>query len=89
MAGLVNLIIGMMYSKERNLQFSRSQSHMTMVNRARLRIREALESNLTIQQVAEELCVSYSSFRKLFKEYLAYRLQSISRTCVCNGLKNC
>ena len=40
-----------------------------MVNRARLRIRESLESSLTIQQVAEELGVSYSNFRKLFKEH--------------------
>jgi AraC-like DNA-binding protein len=40
-----------------------------MINRARLRIREALESNLTIQQVAQELGISYSNFRKLFKEY--------------------
>jgi AraC-like DNA-binding protein len=40
-----------------------------MINRARMLIRKALESNLTIQQVAEELGVSYSNFRKLFKEY--------------------
>lgn len=69
MAGLVNLLIGMMYSKERNIQLSRNQAHVDMISRARLRIREALESNLTIQQVAEEMGVSYSNFRKLFKEY--------------------
>ena len=43
--------------------------YVDMVNRARLRIRESLESSLTIQQVAEELGVSYSNFRKLFKEH--------------------
>ena len=69
MAGFVNLLIGMMYSKERNIQLSRNQVHVDMISRARLRIREALESNLTIQQVAEELGVSYSNFRKLFKEH--------------------
>lgn len=69
MAGLVNMLIGMMYSKERNIQLSRNQAHVNMIGRARLRIREALESNLTIQQVAEEMGISYSNFRKLFKEH--------------------
>ena len=69
MAGLVNMLIGMMYSKERNIQLSRNQAHVDMISKARLRIREALESELTIQQVAEELGISYSNFRKLFKEH--------------------
>ena len=69
LAGYVNLLIGMMYSKERNVQLSRNQSHVDMINRARLLIREHLESPLTIQQVADEMGVSYSNFRKLFKEF--------------------
>jgi AraC-like DNA-binding protein len=69
LAGLVNHIIGLTYSLERNIELGRNQGHVDMVNRARLRIRENLESSLTIQQVAEDLGVSYSNFRKLFKEY--------------------
>ena len=69
LAGLVNHIIGVMYSMERNIELNRNQGHVDMVNRARLRIRENLESSLTIQQVAEDLGVSYSNFRKLFKEF--------------------
>ncbi len=69
MAGMVNLLIGMMYSKERNIQLSRNQAHVDLISRARLRIRESLESPLTIQQVAEEMGISYSNFRKLFKEH--------------------
>ena len=73
MAGIVNHLIGMMYSLERNIELmSRSQIHVDMINRARLRIREQLESSLTIQQVAEELGVSYSNFRKLFKEHTGF-----------------
>lgn len=69
MAGIVNHLIGMMYSLEQNIeQQSRNQPHADMINRARLRIRELLESPITIQQIAEELGVSYSHFRKLFKE---------------------
>lgn len=73
MAGIVNHLIGMMYSLERNNELlSRSQAHVNMINKACLRIRESLEGSLTIQQVAEELGVSYSNFRKLFKEYTGF-----------------
>ena len=58
MAGIVNHLIGMMYSLERNIELkSRNQTHVDMINKARLRIRESLESPLN------------SNFRKLFKEH--------------------
>lgn len=70
LTGIVNLLIGLMYSLERNIELkTRNQNHVDMIGRARLRIRESLESSLTIQQVAEEMGVSYSNFRKLFKEH--------------------
>lgn len=69
MAGIVNHLIGMMYSLERNRELSKNQQQVDMISRARMRIRESLESDLTIQQIAEELGVSYSNLRKLFKEY--------------------
>ncbi len=69
LAGIVNHLIGLMYSLERNIILNKNQMHVEMINRARLRIRESLESELTIQQLASELGVSYSNFRKLFKEY--------------------
>lgn len=69
MAGMVNFLIGLMYAFERNKQLTRDKIHVDVINRARLRIRESLESELTIQQIAEECGISYSNFRKLFKEY--------------------
>ena len=69
MAGLVNHLIGIMYSLERNIELNKNQQQVDMVSKARLRIRESLESDVTIQKIAEELGVSYSNFRKLFKEY--------------------
>ena len=69
MAGIVNHLIGRMYSLERNIELGKNQIQVDMVNKARLLIRESLESDFTIQQIAEELGVSYSNFRKLFKEY--------------------
>ncbi len=70
LAGIVNHLIGTMYALERNIELqSRSKMHVDLINRARLCIREELESPLTIQEVAERLGMSYSNFRKLFKEH--------------------
>ena len=69
LAGLVNHLLGMMYSLERNIILSKNHSHVKMISQARLRIRESLESDLTIQELSEELGVSYSNFRKLFKQH--------------------
>jgi AraC-like DNA-binding protein len=69
LAGIVNYLIGTMYSLERNIELGKNQMQVDMINRARLRIRESLEMDVTIQQIAEEQGVSYSNFRKLFKEY--------------------
>lgn len=69
LAGIVNYLIGTMYSLERNIELGKNQMQVDMINRARLRIRESLETDMTIQQIADEQGVSYSNFRKLFKEY--------------------
>ena len=58
-----------MYSLERNILLSKNSEHVDMINRARFIMRKEVESDLTVQQIAEQLGVSYSSFRKLFKEF--------------------
>ena len=72
MAGIVNHLIGKVYSLERNIILSKDSKHVDIINRARLRIRESLEDTLTIQEIAQELGISYSSFRKLFKEHTGF-----------------
>ena len=72
LAGIVNHLIGVMYSLERNIILNKDSIHVDMINKARLRIRESLEDNLTIQEIAQELGISYSSFRKLFKEHTGF-----------------
>ena len=69
LAGIVNHLVGLMYSLERNIILNKDYNYADIMNRARLRIRESLESDLTIQKIAEELGIGYSNFRKLFKEY--------------------
>lgn len=72
LAGIVNHLIGVMYSLERNIILGKNWEHVDMVNRVRLRIRESLETDVTIQQIAQEMGVSYSSLRKLFKEHTGF-----------------
>lgn len=69
LAGIVNHIIGLMYSLQRNIILNKNQNHVEMISKARMRIRESLEDSLTIQQISEEMGISYSNFRKLFKEF--------------------
>lgn len=69
LAGIVNHLLGLMYSLERNILLNKNFENVDMVNKARMMIREHIESSLSIQQIAEQLGVGYSNFRKLFKEY--------------------
>jgi AraC-like DNA-binding protein len=69
LAGMVNLLVGLMYSLIRNNDLNSHYGHLDIVNRARLRIRQSIEEDVSIQQIAEELGTSYSNLRKLFKEY--------------------
>ena len=69
LAGIVNHLVGLMYALERNIELSKAHTRVDMINHARLRIRETLEADITIQQIAKELGTSYSNFRKLFKEF--------------------
>lgn len=69
LAGVVNNLVGLMYSLERNIILGKEEGYVDMISKARQRIREEVESALTMQQIARELGVSYSNFRKLFKEY--------------------
>lgn len=69
LAGIVNHLIGTMYSLERNIVLYKNTQHVDLINKGRLRIRETLEEAVSIQDISQELGISYSSFRKLFKEY--------------------
>jgi AraC-like DNA-binding protein len=69
LAGIVNHLIGMMYSLERNIILNRNQEYVDMINHARKMIRESLEKDLSIQEISNQMGVSYSNFRKLFKEF--------------------
>ncbi len=68
LAGIVNNLIGYMYALERNNELV-CKGHGDLINRACMMIRQGIESQVTVQEIAEKLGMSYSNFRKLFKEY--------------------
>ncbi len=68
LAGIVNNLIGYMYALERNNELV-GKGHGDLINRACIMIRQGIESKITVQEIAVKLGMSYSNFRKLFKEY--------------------
>mgnify|MGYP000009656499 FL=1 len=69
LAGIANHLLGLMYCLDRNNQFNKSQYMVDKINQARVLMHENLESTISVQDIAERVGMSYSSFRKLFKEY--------------------
>ena len=72
LAGIVNCLIGLMYSLQRSEALKDCSADQDLVNRARELIRSNLESTLSIQEIAERLNISYSKFRRIFKDFTGF-----------------
>lgn len=70
LSGTVSSLLGMAYYYDRNESFLESNADK-MIARAKLLISEQLFS-IDPKKLADELCVSYSSFRRTFKEYTGF-----------------
>lgn len=68
-AGIVQFLLGLVYYKQRNLLFSDSFA-IRKIDEARAIMKREVEADLTPQGIAERLSVSYSWFRKMFKQYV-------------------
>jgi len=67
-SGLIIQILGIIVGIQRNINSSNSRVD-TVIQKACLIIRESLDKNLNIEQMAKGLNVSYSLFRSSFKKY--------------------
>lgn len=67
LAGIANLILGMVLYYSQNRIFDNQMTEQ--INKAKIIIRENLLSDISPEEVARKLNMSYSWFRKLFKEY--------------------
>ena len=72
LAGIVNCLIGLMYSLQRSESLKSNTDDQDVVSRARALIRSNLETGLTIQDIAAQLNISYSKFRRIFKNLTGF-----------------
>ena len=67
-SGLIIYLLSTVISIKKNENFAGKQIEQT-IQKARLIIRENLDKNLNIEQLASDLNIDYSIFRKVFKQY--------------------
>lgn len=67
LAGIANLILGMTMYYSQNYEFDNKATEQ--ISKAKVFIRENLLKGIGPEEVADSLHMSYSWFRKLFKEY--------------------
>lgn len=69
LAGIANLILGLTLYYDRNAHF-KDDELLSRIQKAKAIIRENLLSDITPEQIAERVNMSYSWFRKSFKDYM-------------------
>ncbi len=68
-SGAVNHLLGAIHAKTKQECFKSENSTVGIINQARLILRNNITRDITIEEIAEQLQVSYSWFRKAFKAY--------------------
>lgn len=66
--GIVVHLLGLIRSIDINKQFERNNLR-SIVEQARIIMKEKVDENISLQEIADRLKLSYSWFRKLFKNY--------------------
>ena len=71
LASIVNYLIGYAYLTDKQASFG-ERKWVTQINKAKLLMSENISSDISFEQLAGNLNMSYSSFRKLFKQYTGF-----------------
>lgn len=71
LAGIISLLLGFSYSKLRANTFEGTK-FLKQINKAKVIMYEQIEGNLSGEQIAEKIGMSYSSFRRFFKQYTGF-----------------
>ncbi|MBE6275599.1 MAG: helix-turn-helix domain-containing protein [Bacteroides sp.] len=69
LAGITNYLLGLMFCLDQNERLKGSKSLIDKMNLARGWMHEDLEKPVSVRDIASRLGMSYSSFRKYFKDY--------------------
>ncbi|WP_423127004.1 AraC family transcriptional regulator [Gaoshiqia sp. Z1-71] len=68
LAGLISLMLGIIHYEKRNEDIRNDHMHR-LIGKARLMMKEKVWQNISPEQVAGELNMSYSWFRRFFRKY--------------------
>ncbi len=68
LAGIASLLLGMTHSLDKSQAFDQSQP-MQLINKAKMIMFENSHTDIKPEEVANRICMSYSCFRRNFKQY--------------------
>lgn len=68
LSGIVMHILGLMYYRDKTRNFV-DEDLIGKINKAKVIMRESVYSNITAEEIAKSLLISYSGFRRAFKEF--------------------
>lgn len=71
LAGIVNHLLGIAYSVDKHLCFEEMKV-ANQINRAKIIFAQKFQEDIDLKKIAENLNMSYSWFRRLFKEYTGF-----------------
>jgi len=71
LAGITNLLLGLIYYSEKNNSF-RDKDIILQIDKARMLMRESVDDNINPASIAASLHLSYSWFRRVFKKYTGF-----------------
>lgn len=67
LAGIVMHILGLMYYRDKTRNFD-DEDLISKINKAKVIMRESIYKNITAEDISKSLNISYSGFRRAFKE---------------------
>lgn len=71
LAGITSLLLSFIFYSEKNNAF-RDKAIITQIDKARMMMRENTGNNNTPEMIAKSLNISYSWFRRVFKQYTGF-----------------
>lgn len=69
LAGIVNFILGLMFMTSQNKRIQSDDAALKKIDKAKAYLQEAIETDITMPEVAAHLNMSYTTFRHAFKKY--------------------
>ena len=69
LAGIVNHLLGLMFMTGRNRALHNDDASLGLVDKAKAYLQGAIEEDIKMPDIADRMNMSYTKFRRLFKQY--------------------